>query len=351
MKYRSILSALALSILLAACGGGGGGSAAPELTQPEPVDVVLGNVTPAQTSTNSSNGGSPSTVARSGLTPAINATTSSSSSAAYLGGSVRANKKKDAGYSTPTLLPQEAPQPIAQMIPSRVLPDQKTPLSLTTAQMILTMAADPQYNPTAYTDILRLASAAERFTQWRDTAMVSGSREDYLKAVKGLCEYEAFRTFTGWAMTTGQHATVAEQQARGLQRGAEMQDCQTAGETLTDAELATAAAGEIRTPVPTSLDLNPVPVKPSAAPTPDFQTSAAFDSEKEDAMGRIQSHLDAVNRADYRGDVIAQRRSTIIADIMLQQLDAWRNSFTYAEVRSKIDRINALGQTRLMGVK
>lgn len=305
MKNSLFLAAL-LSLALSACGGGGGGGSAPEVTQPEPIDstvaVNLGNEQAPATSESSSSSEAASSVASSSSSSVV-ASSSSSSSAAPVTWS--------------TITPAKA---------------------LSAGDIIRTMAA--RYPADGAGKFLgTLATFTDGIDVTRSTQMVAGDTSQYIKVVQDLCKQEAMSAKAEALMKIAPTPALPAADAAAFL--AQYNDCNTIdGTGLSDVELAVAAQAAQKVPLDPNLAKLPPP------PAPDAQ-EWAFLSEKDDAMGRIQMNRARAQAALGGGTPERDRRLNCLIDGLNKQEDAWRNSYSYSEVRAKIDVINAEYQTRL----
>lgn len=252
----------------------------------------------------------------------------------------------------PYAIPEQlVPQAVAQAVPERVLPEQRIP-SLTWSTIT---PAKPRsigdilrdmakVYPIGNTDLNRLAFGADTIDKLRSESLVAGDSSQYLQTVKYLCDYEVRRSYTEWLINDGQHATPDEQRAKGVERDAAARDCRTAGDTLSLVELAVEATKPLALPVDHALQKIP------ASPAPDA-LEPGFVAEKTAAMERIQLHQARVQAVLGTSTPERDRRLNCLIDGLNRQLDAWRNSFSYGEVRGKIDQINAEYQARLQAAQ
>lgn len=299
-------AALILSLALAACGGGGGSDGAPA---PEAIQRTTETSPPAD-STPSTGSSSSSEVVSATITdtPPQSSVGGSSSSA--------------------------APVAWSNLTPS-------TPRS--SGDILRSMAS---VYPVGNTDLLRLAFGADQILKIRSESMTAGDSSQYLKVVKYLCDYEVRRDYTEWLINDGQHATVEEQRDHGNARDAAAKDCQTAGDTLSEVELAVEATKPLALPVDHALTTNPAP--PPSPSTPfSLQEWRGFQA---DVIGKIELNQQRA-RAALGQDVMNDRRLNMLIDGLNQQANAWRNSQSLEEVRGKIDEINAKYQAQLAQFK
>lgn len=339
MKYKTPLSALALALLLAACGGGGGGSDGP--------------IVPSSPASDSSSIPEAPSVGESvGATSSASTSSSSESSSAVTGQPAQgASESSSAPYAVPPMPAQSTPTPIPDLgTPAQVLPDQKAPRLVSVPWSTMTpvkprpigdiLRSMAQVYAIGNADLLRLAFGADQIEKMRSGSLVAGDTAQYLQLVKYQCDYEVRREYTEWLINAGQHATPDEQKAKGAERDAAAVDCRTAGDTLSQTELEAEAPKPLALPVDHALGKLPPPPAPGAP-------SDAFQSERDGAMGRIRMNHDRAQVALGSGSPERDRRLNCLIDGLNKQLDAWRNSYSYDEVRVKIDVINAEYQTRL----
>lgn len=368
---KQTLLAISIASMLAACGGNG-----PDVQTNVTVSVTAGSVADSgSTSGATADSGSASVAAaqsgsnsaagsNSGASSNSNISEGSSSSASSSAGNCGNGVGNGQGNGCkPAAIAQLTPGLPAVSVPSQVLPAQQAPAYVggyskhvtdgyegsedrghvshgstfvpaakSVAAQIAEMAADPSLNPTAHTNLLRLAKGAENLEALR-AALVPGDRDGYVKAVRFGCQYESMRVTTQWHMTVGQHATISEQQDEGARFRTAYQACGTAGDSMADADLQAAVREELK-----------LPVDPMLPPAPPADASGDFYAMRSGALDRIGHNFNkvAVARQELIGfDGPEYRRLNKLYSALSAQMQAWRSSTTVEEVRAKIDDIAA----------
>lgn len=346
-----IIAVITMSLILTACAGG---DPAAESSSVVNVTVEAKNESQANASATNQNQVKNTVKVRNkqqqSQSQSSSAASSSSSSNGNCGvnggngngnGNTCGNKPSTDNYIAPTELAQLTPEPMVQLVPEQVLPEQKTPkLVKSVATQILELAANPKWNPTAHTNLLRLASGAERLEAMQKS-LVPGDRDAALNIASNLCKYEVMRVSTQWHMIKGQHASIQEQQDQGTQFRADYQACARFGEDLTDSELASLDQTELKLPI--DEDEQEAMALP-AAPPADF--NGDFYALRSGALDRIGNNMNIVHAKmqdyyQYPGYEAEYLRLNRLYSALSQQAYIWRNGQSVAEVRAQIDALNA----------